>query len=68
MFLENLFGLVGDGKVPKGQPAFLQLMVWGKSFKSKTYIASVPIGLQKVLTNLLAPVGRLIGYKAVYKK
>lgn len=68
VFLENLFGLDAEGKVPKGQPAFLQLMVWGKTMKSKSYIASVPVGIQKVLTYLLAPIGRLMGYKAVYMK
>ncbi len=68
LFLENLFGLDAEGKVPNGQPAFLQLMVWGKTLQSKAYIASVPLGLQKALSFILAPVGRIIGYKAVYKR
>lgn len=68
LFLENIFGLDAEGKVPDGKPAFLQLMVWGKKFKCKTYIASIPLGLQKVLTVLLAPIGRLFGYKAIYKR
>jgi mannose-6-phosphate isomerase-like protein (cupin superfamily) len=68
LFLENLFGLDAEGKVPKGQPAFLQLMVWGKSYQCKAYIASVPVGVQKILTSVLAPVGRVAGYKAAYKR
>jgi mannose-6-phosphate isomerase-like protein (cupin superfamily) len=68
LFLENIFGLDAEGKVPKGQPAFLQLMVWGKKFQCKAYIASVPLGIQKALSFILAPVGRLLGYKAIYKR
>lgn len=68
LFLENIFGLDAEGKVPKGQPAFLQLMVWGKKFQCKAYVASVPLEIQKALTFILAPVGRLLGYKAVYKR
>lgn len=68
LFLENIFGLDAEGKVPRGQPAFLQLMVWGKKFQCKAYVASVPLGIQKVLTFILAPVGRLLGYKAIYKR
>jgi mannose-6-phosphate isomerase-like protein (cupin superfamily) len=68
LFLENLFGLDAEGKVPKGQPAFLQLMVWGKKYQCKAYVASVPLGVQKVLTFILAPIGRLMGYKAAYKR
>lgn len=67
-FLENLFGLDAEGKVEKGKPAFLQLMVWSKTFQCKAYIASAPLGIQKVLSILLAPIGRLFGYKAVYKR
>ena len=68
VFLENLFGLNAEGKVPNGQPAFLQLMVWGKSYQCKAYVGSVPVSLQKILTFILAPVGRLLGYKAAYKR
>lgn len=68
LFLENLFGLDAEGKVPNGQCAFLQLMVWGKTLRTKSYIASVPIGIQKILSYLLAPIGRLMGYKAAYQK
>jgi mannose-6-phosphate isomerase-like protein (cupin superfamily) len=68
LFLENLFGLDAEGKVPKGQPAFLQLMVWGKKYQCKAYVASVPLGVQKALTFILAPIGRWMGYKAAYKR
>lgn len=68
LFLENLFGLDAEGKVPNGQPAFLQLMVWGKTYQCKAYVASVPLGAQKLLTFILSPIGRLLGYKAAYKR
>jgi mannose-6-phosphate isomerase-like protein (cupin superfamily) len=68
LFLENLFGLDAEGKVQGGKPAFLQLMVWGKKYQCKAYVASVPLGIQKVLTSILSPVGRLFGYKAAYKR
>ncbi len=47
---------------------FLQVLVWLQYFKAKTYIASLPIGLQNGLAVLLASLARQKGYKAVYKE
>lgn len=68
VFLENLFGLNAEGKAPNGQPAFLQLMVWSKSYQCRAYLGSVPVGTQKMLTLLFAPIGRMFGYRATYKR
>jgi mannose-6-phosphate isomerase-like protein (cupin superfamily) len=68
MFVENFFGLVGDGKVRNGQPDFLQIMVWLRGLESKTYVAALPKGVQDFLSALLAPIGRLLGYRVAYAK
>jgi quercetin dioxygenase-like cupin family protein len=68
VFLENLFGLTAEGKVRNGQPALLQVLVWLRSFSSKTYLAALPIDVQDALAALLAPVGRVFGYKAAYAR
>jgi len=68
-FLETLFGLAIDGKLDKtGQPPFLQVMVWMNDLESKTYLAAIPKGVQRVLAVALAPVGKLLGYRSFYKK
>lgn len=68
MFLENLFGLTADGKLHNGSPEFLQLMVWLRKLKAKTYLAKIPLGAQNFLSFILAPVGLLFGYRASYDK
>jgi hypothetical protein len=35
---------------------------------SKTYLAALPLGVQKVLMHTVAPVGRMLGYRAIYNK
>jgi quercetin dioxygenase-like cupin family protein len=66
--IESLLGLSQDGKMKNGEPDFLQVMVWLRHFKARTYLAKVPVGVQNILAFVLAPVGRLFGYKAVYKQ
>ncbi len=67
-FFENLVGLSNDGKLNNGQPSFIQAMMWVNYLKGKTFLSDIPIPVQKVLAATLAPVGRLFGYRAVYKK
>jgi hypothetical protein len=43
-------------------------MVWLRYYKARTYLAQVPVALQNALAYLLAPVARLLGYKAAYKE
>lgn len=66
--LENIIGLTIDGKMPKGKAGFIQELVTLKYLDSKSYLADIPIFLQKSLMNVIAPIGRLFGYRAVYKK
>ena len=67
-FIENLFGLINDGKLKKGNLSFLQAMVTGKYLDSPSRLASIPRGPQNFLINILGPIARLFGYRAIYKK
>ena len=66
--LENLVGLTVDGKMPNGKAGLIQELVTLKYLDGKTFLADIPLGLQKVLMNIVGPIGRLFGYRAVYKK
>jgi quercetin dioxygenase-like cupin family protein len=67
-FIESLIGLASDGKMPNGKAGLMQELVTLKYIDSKAFLASIPLGLQKVLMNVLGPIGRLVGYRAIYKK
>ena len=66
--LENIIGLTIDGKMPNGKAGLVQELVTLKYLDSKSYLADIPIGLQKFLMNVIAPIGRMFGYRAIYKK
>jgi quercetin dioxygenase-like cupin family protein len=66
--VETLLGLAADGKEKNGKYGLVQELVVLKYLDSKTYLADIPIGVQKVLMNIVAPMGRLMGYRAIYKK
>lgn len=66
--IENLVGLAADGKSKQGKYGLVQQLVTLKYLDSKTFLADVPIGIQQVMMNTIAPLGRLLGYRAVYKK
>jgi hypothetical protein len=66
--VETLFGLAGDGKSKNGKLGLMQELVILKYLESKTFLADIPIGIQKVLKNVVAPIGRLMGYRAIYRK
>jgi len=66
--VENLVGLAADGKSKNGNYGLVQELVTLKYLDSKTYLSDIPIGLQKVLMHIVAPVGRKLGYRAIYKK
>ncbi len=67
-FVETLLGLAKDGKLKNGQFGFVQGLVSIKYLDSKFFLADIPIGVQKILMNIVAPIGRLMGYRAIYKK
>ena len=61
-------GLAADGKSKNGKYGLVQELVSLKYLDSKSYLADIPIGVQKILMNTIAPIGRLFGYRAIYKK
>lgn len=66
--LENIIGLTIDGKMPNGKAGLIQELVTLKYLDSKSYLADIPQGLQKLLMNVVGPIGRIFGYRAIYKK
>jgi hypothetical protein len=66
--IENLVGLAADGKSKNGKYGLVQELVSLKYLGSKVFLANIPIGVQKILMNTIAPIGRLFGYRAMYKK
>jgi quercetin dioxygenase-like cupin family protein len=66
--VENLVGLATDGKSKNGNYGLVQELVTLKYLDSKAYLADIPMGIQKVLMAIIAPLGRLAGYRAVYHK
>jgi quercetin dioxygenase-like cupin family protein len=67
-FIESLVNLAIDGKLKNGKAGLIQELVTLRYIKSKTYLAGIPIGLQKFLMYIIAPVGKRLGYKAIYDK
>jgi len=67
-WLENIIGLTVDGKIQNGKAGFVQDLVTLKYLDSKTFLANIPIVIQKILMNLVGPIGRLFGYRAIYEK
>lgn len=66
--LETLDRLGREGKIRNGRIGFLQKMVLLKYIDSKRVLADVPMRLQNVLVNTFAPLGRILGHRAIYKK
>lgn len=66
--IENLVGLAADGKSKNGKYGLVQELVSLKYLDSKAFLADIPVGVQKVLMSTIAPIGRLFGYRAIYKK
>ena len=68
IFLDNLFGLTSDGRLKNGSPEFLQIMVWIRKLKAKTYLAGIPVMVQNLISILCFLPARVLGYKASYEK
>lgn len=66
--IENIIGLAIDGKMPNGKAGLIQELVTLKYLDSKSYLANIPQGVQRFLMNIVGPIGRLFGYRAIYKK
>jgi mannose-6-phosphate isomerase-like protein (cupin superfamily) len=67
---ETMFGLARDGKTDKlGKPNPMQMAVIAQAFSDEGLpVAPVDRFLFAVLLPILAPLGRLFGYKAVYAR
>ena len=66
---ETLFGLIGDGKTnAHGIPNPLQLAVLLRDYVDVFVLASPPPPVQRALVGLLAPLGRLLGYRGRYDR
>jgi len=65
--LSTIFGLARDGRTDaKGRPNLLQVALLAREFDGVMHFARPPRPVQKVLFGTLAPVARLLGYRAVY--
>jgi mannose-6-phosphate isomerase-like protein (cupin superfamily) len=63
----TIFGLAGAGRVSrKGVPNLLQVAVIIQDTMPATYLAGVPIALQRVVFSGLAAAGRALGYRNAY--
>lgn len=66
-FFETFFGLAQDDKLTaKGLPSLLQIAVMMPRFGDEIRLASPPWAVQRALFGLLAPVGRMLGYRPEY--
>src|SRR5215211_9080538 len=65
-WFETVFGLQRDSKADpeNGLPNLLQLALIAREYEF--YLARPPLFVQRVLFGLLAPIGKLLGYKARY--
>lgn len=67
--LVTLFGLATAGKVnQKGLPNLLQLAVLIRSTMPATYIAGIPIAVQRAVFGGLARLGHARGYRTAYRQ
>ena len=66
-FFEAMWGLARDGKTnEKGVPNILQTAVLMAAYDREFRLASLPRFVQKAVFGGLAPIGRLLGYRADY--
>lgn len=66
-FFETVWGLAKDGKVnDKGVPNLLRVALIAREYEDEFRLASPPWAAQRLLFGSLAPIGRLLGYRAEY--
>lgn len=69
ILFETLFGLGRDGKTDEeGSPNLLQGAVILKEYEDEYRLARPPLPVQKAFVAVLAPIGRLLGYRARYPR
>jgi quercetin dioxygenase-like cupin family protein len=68
-FIETIFGLARDGKISSaGRPNLLQAAVLMQEYASEVRLTGIPMLVQTIAFGVLAPIGKLFGYRARYKK
>lgn len=65
-FIENLINYTIDHQVKGGKFGLVQQLVTSKYIDSKSYVAGIPISVQNFLMNLVGPIAKLFGVKALY--
>ena len=67
-FFETVYGLARDGKInSRGAPNLLQYAVIARSYAGEFRLASPPWPVQRLLFAILAPIGKLLGYRPTYR-
>lgn len=63
---ETLWSLARDGKIDRktGRPGILQAAVLLSEYRNEYVLARPPLPVQRVVFGVLAPVGKLLGYRA----
>ncbi len=67
-FIENLIGMSSDPEALKRKESLLQKIVSLRYLDSKALLTEKPAWLQNFLMYTLAPIARMLGYRALYKK
>lgn len=65
-FIENLINYTIDHQVKGGKFGLVQQLVTSKYIDSKSYVAGIPIPVQNFLMNVVGPIAKLFGIKALY--
>jgi quercetin dioxygenase-like cupin family protein len=64
-FFETIFGLASQGKTnEKGTPNILRAAIIARAYSDEFRLAGPPWMVQRLLFAVLAPFGRLLGYRA----
>ena len=67
VFLRTTWGLAGTDRAnADGSPHFLQAVVIGQAYQREFRLTQPPYWLQRILFAVLAPLGRLKGYRSRY--
>lgn len=62
--ISTLFGMAHEGRLTKsGQPKLMQAMVIGAAYSDDTVFTSPPPAIAQPLARILAPFGRMLGYR-----
>ena len=67
MMISTLYGLARDGKTSaRGRPGIFRASLLAREFDDVIAFTSPPRFVQRLLFGTLAPVARLLGYRAAY--